>query len=114
MNSCGPGNTVAGNLRGISESPEEVSHMSTYTYPAQATTYSTTTYPTQVTASPLVRWGAVFSGAVVALALTLLAGTLWVALAFGSHDAVFFNHLAWWFGGTAIAGMFIAALIAAG
>src|SRR5580700_9376790 len=88
--------------------------MRTYTYPAQATTYSTTTYPTEVTASPLVRWGAVFSGAVVALALTLLAGTLWVALAFGSHDAVFFNHLAWWFGGTAIAGMFIAALIAAG
>jgi len=34
--------------------------------------------------------------------------------AFGSRDAAFYNHIAWWFAGTAIAGMFIAALIAAG
>ena len=72
------------------------------------------TYRTQSTSPPLVRWSAVFSGAVIALAFTLLSGSLWVALAFGSHYSAFYNHLAWWFGGTAIATMFIAALIAGG
>jgi hypothetical protein len=62
--------------------------------------------------APLVRWGAVFSGTVIGLALTLLAGSLWVALAFSSHEAVFYNHLAWWLAGTAIAATFIAAWIA--
>ncbi len=60
----------------------------------------------------VVRWGAVFSGTVIGLGLSLLAGTLWAAFAFGSHDAAFYNHLAWWFAGTAIGGMFVAALLA--
>ena len=63
-------------------------------------------------APPLVRWGAVFSGTIIGLALMLLAGSLWVALAFGSHRPQFYNHLAWWLAGTAIAAMFVAALIA--
>jgi hypothetical protein len=62
---------------------------------------------------PLVRWGAVFSGTIIGLALTLLAGSLWAGFAFGSHQAVFYDHLAWWFAGTAIATTFLAALTAA-
>jgi hypothetical protein len=61
---------------------------------------------------PLVRWGAVFCGAVVALALALLVGSLWVALAFGSHRSLFYDHLATWFAGTAAGAVFVAALIA--
>ena len=61
---------------------------------------------------PLVRWGAVFCGAVIALALSLLVGALWVALAFGSHRSLFYDHLATWFAGTAVGAVFIAAFIA--
>jgi hypothetical protein len=69
-------------------------------------------YSASAARTPLVRWGAVFSGTIIGLALTLLAGSLWVALAFSSHEAVFYNHLAWWLAGTAIATTFLAALIA--
>jgi hypothetical protein len=66
-----------------------------------------------VSPAPLVRWGGVFAGTIIGLALTLLAGSLWSALAFASHRAVFYNHLAWWFAGTGIVATFIAALVAA-
>src|ERR1700737_3677244 len=72
----------------------------------------TETRATQNVAPPLVRWGAVFSGTVIGLSLTLLAGSLWVALAFGSHQRLFYDHLAWWLAGTAIGATFLAALIA--
>jgi hypothetical protein len=68
--------------------------------------------PAYVQTPPLVSWGAVFCGAVIALALTLLVGALWVALAFGSHRSFFYDHLATWFAGTAVGAVFVAALIA--
>lgn len=68
----------------------------------------------EVAAPSLVRWGAVFSGTLIGLALTLLFGTLWVALAFSSHQATFYGHMAWWLAGTAIAATFVAGLIAGG
>jgi hypothetical protein len=46
------------------------------------------------------------------LALAVVAGSLWVALAFSSHQSLFYNHLAWWLAGTAIGAIFLAALIA--
>jgi hypothetical protein len=67
---------------------------------------------TEVVAPSLVRWGAVFSGAITGLALTLLVGTLWVALSFSSHRAAFYDHLAWWLAGTAIGATFVAGLLA--
>jgi hypothetical protein len=78
--------------------------------PAMAAPYAPA--PGYAQTPPLVRWGAVFSGAVIALALTLLVGALWVALAFGSHRSLFYDHLATWFAGTAVGAVFIAALIA--
>ena len=66
----------------------------------------------EVRAPTLVRWGAVFGGAVVGLALTVLFGALWIALGFSSRHPLFYNHMDWWLAGTAIAAMFVAGLIA--
>jgi hypothetical protein len=46
-------------------------------------------------AEPLVRWGAVFAGAVVALAAATMASLLWLALAYSSHRRVFYQQLDW-------------------
>src|SRR4029077_7480432 len=72
----------------------------------------TTSRNGQVVTPQLVGWGAVFSGAVIGLGLAVLAGSLWVALAFGSHQAAFYNPLAWWLAGAAIGATLMAALIA--
>jgi hypothetical protein len=61
---------------------------------------------------PLVRWNAVFAGTVIALAAGAVAGMLWLALAYGSHRHLFYQHLDWWIGGTAIFAMFLAGLLA--
>jgi hypothetical protein len=60
----------------------------------------------------LVRWNAVFAGPVIALAAGAVAGMLWLALAYGSHRHLFYQHLDWWIGGTAIFAMFLAGLLA--
>jgi hypothetical protein len=60
----------------------------------------------------LVRWGSVFSGTLIALALFALLDALWLALSFGSHDSFVYSNLSWWIGGTAIFCMFVAGLIA--
>jgi hypothetical protein len=60
----------------------------------------------------LVRWGAVFAGTVVALALATMVSLLWLALAYSSHRRVFYQHLDWWIAGTAIGAIFLAGLIA--
>jgi hypothetical protein len=62
--------------------------------------------------SPLVGWSAVWSGAIVGVALDVLVTTLWFALSFDSHRPVFYNHLTWWIAGTAIGATFIAGLVA--
>lgn len=63
---------------------------------------------------PLIHWAAVSSGAIIGSAVALIVGSLWAAAAFSSHNGAFYNHLAWWFGGTMIGVALIAALIAGG
>lgn len=58
-----------------------------------------------------VRWGAVFSGSVVALGFMALFGSLWVAWGYGSHTGEFTANLRWWLAGTAICAMFVAGLV---
>jgi hypothetical protein len=56
----------------------------------------------------------VFGGAVIGLAALVLAGSLWLALAYSSHVRTFYVHLDWWLGGSAIAATFLAGLLAGG
>jgi hypothetical protein len=60
----------------------------------------------------LVRWGSVFSGTIISIAVFSLLTALWLALSFGSHDSVVYSNLPWWIGGTAISCMFLAGIIA--
>jgi hypothetical protein len=60
----------------------------------------------------LVRWGSVFSGTIIAIAVFALLNALWLALSFGSHVSAVYSNLSWWVGGTAIFCMFVAGLIA--
>ena len=61
---------------------------------------------------PLVRWNAVFAGTVIALAAGTVVGMLWLSLAYGSHRHLFYQHLDWWIGGTAIFAMVLAGFLA--
>jgi len=56
----------------------------------------------------LVRWGAVFGGAVIGLGLLTLLSALWFALAFGSHISGIRTNLEWFVGISAIVSLFIA------
>jgi hypothetical protein len=60
----------------------------------------------------LVRWGSVFSGTIIAIAVFALLDALWLALSFASRLSFVYSHLSWWIGGTAIFCMFLAGLIA--
>jgi hypothetical protein len=60
----------------------------------------------------LVRWGSVFSGTLISIAVFTLLTALWLALSFSTHDSVVYSNLSWWIGGTAIFCMFLAGLIA--
>jgi len=69
--------------------------------------------PTAGSPSPQrIRWGAVFAGVVVALALLALLTTLWFALAFNSDVETVRVNLEWYVGITAIASLFIGGLLA--
>lgn len=59
----------------------------------------------------LVRWGAVFSGAVVGLGVFVLLTALWLALAYGSGIRWWQSSLNWWVGATGILAMFVAGLL---
>jgi hypothetical protein len=59
-----------------------------------------------------VRWGAVFAGVVLGLALLALLTTLWFALAYNSGVDTIRNNLEWFIGGTAVAALFIGGLLA--
>lgn len=59
-----------------------------------------------------IRWGAVFGGAVIGIALLALLTTLWFALAFGSGIEQIRGNLEWYVGGSAIACLFVAGLLA--
>jgi hypothetical protein len=59
-----------------------------------------------------VRWGAVFAGVVLGLALLALLTTLWFALAYNSGVDTIRDNLEWFIGGTAVAALFIGGLLA--
>ncbi len=59
-----------------------------------------------------IRWGAVFGGAVLGTALLALLATLWFALAYGSEVDRIRTNLEWYIGGSAIASLFVAGLLA--
>ena len=58
-----------------------------------------------------VAWGAVFSGALIGVAVMTLFTLLWYAIADGGSNVVSAN-LSWWLGGTAIVATFLAGLFA--
>lgn len=59
-----------------------------------------------------IRWGAVFAGTVLGLALLALLTTLWLALGFNSGVDDVRSNIEWFIGGTAVACLFIGALLA--
>ena len=59
-----------------------------------------------------IRWGAVFAGTILGVALMTLFTMLWLALAYGSNQASITEHLNWWLAGTAIGAMFLGGLLA--
>ena len=74
----------------------------------------TATWPAAVgSPSPQrIRWGAVFGGAVLGLALLALLTTLWFALAYGSGLDVVQTNLEWFVGISAIVCLFFAGMMA--
>jgi hypothetical protein len=64
--------------------------------------------------TPVVHWAAISSGVVIGSGLALVAGALWTAAAFSSHNGAFYNHLTWWFGGTVAGASLVGALVASG
>ena len=61
---------------------------------------------------PLILWGGVFAGTVIGLATGGLVSLLWLGLAYGSHRHLFYQHLDWWLGATAIFAMLLAGVVA--
>ena len=59
-----------------------------------------------------VRWGAVFAGVVLGLALLALLTTLWFALAYNSGVETVRDNLEWFVGGTAVGALFVGGLLA--
>ena len=59
-----------------------------------------------------VRWGAVFAGVVLGLALLALLTTLWFALAYNSGVETIRDNLEWFVGATAVAALFVGGLLA--
>ena len=75
----------------------------------------TSTWPVAAVGSPSpqrIRWGAVFGGAVIGLALLALLTTLWFALAYGSEMDTIQTNLEWFIGISAIACLFLAGMMA--
>jgi hypothetical protein len=54
------------------------------------------------TTRPRIRWGAVLAGMVLAVAMLVLASSLWFALAFGSDEELIGRNLEWFIGGSAV------------
>jgi hypothetical protein len=78
------------------------------------TRYATTTAAPAV-GSPdpqRIRWGAVFAGAVLGIALLTLLTTLWFALAYGTGNDQIRTNLEWYVGISAIVCLFVAGLLA--
>jgi hypothetical protein len=57
---------------------------------------------------PVIRWGAVWAGSLIAVGLFVVTSLLWLALAYNGHGMGYWQrNLDWWEGGTAIAAWFI-------
>jgi hypothetical protein len=56
----------------------------------------------------MIRWGAIFGGAVIGLGLLTLLTALWFALAYGSHVSGVRQNLEWYVGISAIVSLFVA------
>lgn len=78
------------------------------------TTRTTESYGAAAAAPSLIRWGAVFGGAVVGLSLLILLTTLCFALAYGSGVEQIENNLPWYLAGAAVLCMFIGGMVAGG
>jgi hypothetical protein len=63
-------------------------------------------------APTVVRWGAVFAGGVIGAGFMALISSLWLAIAYQSDVSYIARTLSWWIGGTAIAALFLAGLLA--
>ncbi len=59
-----------------------------------------------------IRWGAVFGGAILGMALLALLTSLWFSLAYASEIDRIRGNLEWYVGGSAIACLFVAGLLA--
>lgn len=76
-------------------------------------THTTTAVAAVGSPSPQrIRWGAVFGGGILGIASLVLLTSLWFALAYGSSVDVIRDNLEWFVGGSAIACLFIAGLLA--
>jgi hypothetical protein len=78
------------------------------------TRYATTTAAPAV-GSPdpqRIRWGAVFAGAVLGIALLALVTTLWFALAYGSGNDQIRTNIEWYVGISGVVCLFVAGLLA--
>jgi hypothetical protein len=60
----------------------------------------------------LIRWGAIFGGAVLGLGLLTLLSALWLALAYGSNVASVRQNIEWYVGISAIVSLFAAGYLA--
>lgn len=60
----------------------------------------------------LIRWGAVFGGAVLALGLLVLLTAFWFALGYGSEVGAVRDNLEWYVGGSAIVSLFVGGVLA--
>jgi hypothetical protein len=63
-------------------------------------------------APTIIRWGAVFGGGVIGVGFMALLSSLWLAIAYQSDVTYFARTLSWWIGGTAIAALLVAGLLA--
>lgn len=71
------------------------------------------TQPTPSGATPaLIRWGAVFGGMVIGLALLIVLTTLWMALGVGTGVEGIEGNLNWFIAGSAILAMFVGGMLA--
>jgi hypothetical protein len=60
----------------------------------------------------LIRWGAVFGGAVIGLSLLVLLSAVWVAVGIGNGTAAVADNMTWFLAGSAVLSMFVGGLLA--
>src|SRR3954451_25418056 len=68
--------------------------------------------PVERTRPSLIRWGAVFGGAVIGLGVLTLLTALWFALAYGSRGSGIRQNLGWFVGISAVVSLFLAGYFA--